>query len=124
MTGSIFLQFLISVLLSLLAENQSLPNIFLYLIIRKFSYWAECRVYICDQTDLKKKKREMTAYLYVNLREILFLIFWLIFILVLQNNSTLGTSLVIRCLGICLAVQGMRVQSLIREVRSYMPRGS
>ena len=66
----------------------------------------------------------MTAYLYANLREILFLIFWLIFILVLQNNSTLGTSLVVRCLGICLAVQGMRVQSLIREVTSCMPRGS
>ena len=38
----------------------------------------------------------MTAYLYVNLREILFFIFWLIFILVLQNNSTSGTLL---CIG-------------------------
>ena len=58
----------------------------------------------------------MIAYLYVNLREILFLIFWLIFILVLQNNSTLGTLLVVQCLGICLAVQGMQVQSLVREL--------
>ena len=66
----------------------------------------------------------MTAYLYVNLREILFFIFWLIFILVLQNNSTSGTLLVVQCLGACLAVQGMWVQSLVRELRSHLPRGN
>ena len=66
----------------------------------------------------------MTAYLYVNLREILFFIFWLIFILVLQNNSTSGTLLVVQCLGTCLTVQGMWVQSLVRELRSHLPRGN
>ena len=53
MTGSISLQFLMYVLLSLLAK--SLLNIFFYFVIRKFSYWTECRVYILDQTGLKKK---------------------------------------------------------------------
>ena len=66
----------------------------------------------------------MTAYLYANLREILFLIFWLIFILVLQNNPSLGTLLVVQCLGICLAVQGMWVQSLVRELRSHLPKSN
>ena len=66
----------------------------------------------------------MTAYLYVNLREILFFIFWLIFILVLQNNPSLGTLLVVQCLGTCLTVQGMWVQSLVRELRSHLPRGN
>ena len=33
------------------------------------------------------------------------------------------TSLVAQWLRICLAMQGMLVQSLVGEVRSYMPQG-
>ena len=37
---------------------------------------------------------------------------------------TLGTSLVLQWLKICLPMQGMRVESLVRELRSHMPWGS
>jgi len=36
----------------------------------------------------------------------------------------MGTSLVVQWLRIWLAMQGTRVQSLVGEVRSYMPRGT
>ena len=44
------------------------------------------------------------------------------------NNSikiqSLGTSLVVQCLRIRLPMQGTWVQSLVRELRSHMPRGN
>ena len=35
---------------------------------------------------------------------------------------SLGISLVVQWLRICLPVQGMRVRSLVRELKSHMPR--
>ena len=36
----------------------------------------------------------------------------------------IGTSLVVHWLRICLSTQGMQVQSLVEELRSYMPQDS
>ena len=35
-----------------------------------------------------------------------------------------GPSLVVQWLGICLAMQGMQVQSLVRELNFHMPWGN
>ena len=37
-----------------------------------------------------------------------------------SKKVNLGTSLVVQWLGTCLAMQGIRVQSLLRELRSHM----
>ena len=39
-------------------------------------------------------------------------------------NKCPGTSLVVQWLGICVPMQDMWVQSLARELRSYMPQGN
>ena len=36
----------------------------------------------------------------------------------------MGTSLVVQWLKICLPMRGMKVQSLVRELRSHMPQGN
>ena len=41
-----------------------------------------------------------------------------------STDSNPGTSLVIQWLGICLPAQGTWVQSLVRKLRSHMPRGN
>ena len=41
-----------------------------------------------------------------------------------ENNEHFGSSLVIRWLRICLPMQGTWVQSLVREVRSHIPRSN
>ena len=38
------------------------------------------------------------------------------------KNVGVGTSLVVQWLRICLPMQGMRVRSLVGELRSHMPR--
>ena len=37
------------------------------------------------------------------------------------RNKSEGTCLVVQGLGICLAMQGMQVPSLVRELRSHSP---
>ena len=39
-----------------------------------------------------------------------------------QNTSKVGTSLVVQWLDISLAMQGIRVPSLVRELRSHVPQ--
>ena len=41
----------------------------------------------------------------------------------LKKNGFLGTSLMVQWLRIRLPMQGTRVQSLVGELRSHMPRG-
>lgn len=38
-----------------------------------------------------------------------------------KNNTTQGTSMVVQCLRICLAMQGTRVWSLLGELESHIP---
>ena len=41
----------------------------------------------------------------------------------LLPDCTYGTSLVVQWLRFCLPMQGLQVQSLVRELRSHMPCG-
>ena len=42
----------------------------------------------------------------------------------LKIKQSFGTSLVVQWLDVCLAMQGMQVQSLVRVQRSHIPRGT
>jgi len=39
----------------------------------------------------------------------------------LRKEGLIRTSLVVRCLGLCLSLQGVQVRSLVRELRNHMP---
>ena len=40
-----------------------------------------------------------------------------------ELRRVLGTSLVVQWLGLCLPLQTVQIQSLVRKLRSHMPRG-
>ena len=48
--------------------------------------------------------------------------FWTMFFSAIKKNE-IGTSLLVQWLRLRLPMQGVRVQSLVGELRSHMPRG-